>query len=219
MSNPRSTGPACGNNPNHPLSEGDRQAIAEFRAYLEGKAALRARIARALYQHDQGTGLSGPGATPREHHYREADAVLAVLPAPADRAAVLRWAADDLADAFGDPTAKHIGALGASHLRRLAREIEAEQANADQSETPMEKRLRFSERRNDELRAECRRRGKAKAEQAETIQRLEKQLDEVRTQLGAEILRAGQAEAELRRLAGETPAATDEARGVQEAAE
>jgi hypothetical protein len=40
--------------------------------------------------------------------------------------AVLREAADDLATAFSDPTAKHIGALGASHLRRRAREIDAE---------------------------------------------------------------------------------------------
>ncbi|MGW2861889.1 hypothetical protein [Streptomyces sp. NPDC001205] len=42
-----------------------------------------------------------------------------------DRAAVLREAADDLATAFGDPMAKHIGLLGAAHLRRRAREVEA----------------------------------------------------------------------------------------------
>lgn len=79
-----------------------------------------------------------------------ADRVLAVLPAPADRdwwktqahavqaraevehltadrAAVLREAADDLAAAFGDPMAKHIGAIAAGWLRRRAREVEGEQ--------------------------------------------------------------------------------------------
>jgi hypothetical protein len=50
-----------------------------------------------------------------------------VLPAPVDRAAVLREAADDLVTAFGDPMVKHIGVLGASHLRRRAREVEAAQ--------------------------------------------------------------------------------------------
>lgn len=64
-------------------------------------------------------------------------------------------------------------------------------------ETPLEKRLRYGERRNDELRTECKRRGKTVLEQSEKILALEKQLDEVRGQLGAEILRAGQAEAAL----------------------
>jgi hypothetical protein len=44
-----------------------------------------------------------------------------------DRAAVLRAAADDIAVAFGDPTAKHIGAIASSWLRRRARETEAGQ--------------------------------------------------------------------------------------------
>ncbi|MGW2384446.1 hypothetical protein [Streptomyces sp. NPDC001658] len=79
---------------------------------------------------------------------------------------------------------------------------EAPQPEAE-PETPLEKRLRFSERRNDELRTECLRRGKTVAERGEKIRELEKQLDEVRSQLGAEILRAGQAEAELRRMADE----------------
>ncbi|NUS86341.1 MAG: hypothetical protein HOY75_27370 [Streptomyces sp.] len=139
---------------------------------------------------------------------RAADAVLAVLPDPTDWAAVLREAADDLATAFGDPMAKHIGALGASHLRRRAREIEAGQAAEEQPETPLEKRLRYSERRNDELRAECKRRGKRVLEQSEKIIALEREVDEVRRQLGAEILRAGQAEDELRRLAAEAPTTT-----------
>jgi hypothetical protein len=46
-------------------------------------------------------------------------------------------------------------------------------------------------------------------EQSEKIRALEKQIDEVHTQLGAEILRAGQAEAELRRVAAETRNTTE----------
>ncbi|QTU45616.1 DUF1674 domain-containing protein [Streptomyces scabiei] len=140
------------------------------------------------------------------------------VPPPAtqavDRVAVLREAADDLATAFGDPMAKHIGALGAAHLRRRAREIEAGQAGEEQPETPLEKRLRYSERRNDELRTECKRRGKRVLEQSEKIRALEREVDEVRRQLGAEILRAGQAEDELRRVAAEAqPAKAEEQRG------
>jgi len=47
-----------------------------------------------------------------------------VLPEPADRAAVLREAADEIANAFGDPMAKHVGIIAASWLRRRARDIE-----------------------------------------------------------------------------------------------
>ena len=65
----------------------------------------------------------------------------------------------------------------------------------------VEKKLRHSEKRSEELRVESRRRGKVKLEYAEQIRQLERKLDEVRTQLGAEILRAGQAETELRRMA------------------
>lgn len=35
----KQNGPACGNNPNYPLSDGDRAAVAEFRAYLAARAA------------------------------------------------------------------------------------------------------------------------------------------------------------------------------------
>lgn len=154
---------------------------------------LRDRIAEAV-QH-------GPTwMLPRSLAEEVADAVLAVLPPPADRVAVLREAAEDLATAFGDPMVKHIGAIAASHLRRRARELEGREAVEEQPETPLEKRFRYSERRNDELRAECKRRGKTVLEYAEKIERLEKQLDEVRAQLGAEILRAGQAEAALERI-------------------
>ncbi|MFJ3084673.1 hypothetical protein ACIPJG_33655 [Streptomyces halstedii] len=43
---------------------------------------LRAAVARALVRYDWNAGLSGRD-TPSKHHYGEADAVLAVLPAPA----------------------------------------------------------------------------------------------------------------------------------------
>lgn len=35
------TGPACGNNPYYRLSDGDRQAVDSFRAYLTARAALQ----------------------------------------------------------------------------------------------------------------------------------------------------------------------------------
>jgi len=63
--------------------------------------------------------------------------------------------------------------------------------------------LDHRERRNDELRAECKRRGKNVLEYAEKAGALERDLDHTREQLGAEILRSGQAEAELRRMADE----------------
>ncbi|MFJ3984371.1 hypothetical protein [Streptomyces fungicidicus] len=64
--------------------------------------------------------LEPRGAAEVIDHWRQA-----ALKARADRAAVLREAADELATAFGDPKAKHIGILAASWLRRRAREIEA----------------------------------------------------------------------------------------------
>ncbi|MEU9597231.1 hypothetical protein AB0E06_10505 [Streptomyces sp. NPDC048109] len=96
------TGPACGNNPNHKLTDGDRQAVADFKAYLAARAALRDRIAAALYERER------PPREPvwadarpadREVFEAMADAVLpAVLPAPVDRIAVLREAAAAITD-------------------------------------------------------------------------------------------------------------------------
>jgi hypothetical protein len=34
-------GPRCGNNPNARLTDGDRQAVAEFQAFLDERAAAR----------------------------------------------------------------------------------------------------------------------------------------------------------------------------------
>ncbi|MGW5509927.1 hypothetical protein ACWEV9_19450 [Streptomyces albogriseolus] len=42
----RPTGPACGNNPNHPISDGDRQAVEDFKAYLEQRGDGRGDIVR-----------------------------------------------------------------------------------------------------------------------------------------------------------------------------
>jgi hypothetical protein len=69
-----------------------------------------------------------------------------------------------------------------------------------------EGKLAALQRRRDEVGAECKRRGKRVMNQAEQIRTLERQLDEVRRQLGSEILRTGHAEAELRRMAAESAA-------------
>ncbi|MFJ8049850.1 hypothetical protein [Streptomyces luteogriseus] len=91
----RPTGPACGNNPNYRMSDGDRQAVADFKAYLAGRAALRDRIAEALYAHDHPSHAVPLNETGMEPAYREsADAVLAVLPPPVPRADVYRELAD-----------------------------------------------------------------------------------------------------------------------------
>ncbi|MFE4867671.1 hypothetical protein [Streptomyces sp. NPDC056682] len=91
---------------------------------MTDQPTLRNRIRQILAEAD---GFSYDCLEPHDYQ-RHADAILAlpgVLSAPVDRAAVLREAADDLATAFGDPMAKHIGLLGAAHLRRRAREVEA----------------------------------------------------------------------------------------------
>ena len=192
-----------------PVSSPPPDQTADRDRYAEVTAAARAEANRLALSEALGLGTGAPWAA-----IRERVAVLAVLPPPVDRSTGLREAAEDLATAFGDPMAKHIGILGASYLRRRARETETAQTAEAQAEaepeTPLEKRLRYSERRNDELREECLRRGRKLLGQSEKIIALEQQLDEVRAQLSAEILRAGQAEGELRRLA-------DEAREEQEA--
>jgi hypothetical protein len=95
MSKP--TGPACGNNPNYRMSDGDRQAVADFRAYLTDRAALRDRIASALTAEHYRRAEARIVASPEEHCAAMAAAVLPVLPPTADQAAVLRWAADQYA--------------------------------------------------------------------------------------------------------------------------
>ncbi|MFF6866704.1 hypothetical protein [Streptomyces ardesiacus] len=81
----------------------------------------------------------------------------------------------------------------------------------------VQKKLDHTQKMRDEVGVECKRRGKRVLEQSERVIALERQVDEVQRQLGAEILRAGQAEAELRRVADETAATATQAVPVQHA--
>lgn len=168
--------------------------------------ALRERIAETLALRHNGPASDGRGwfrdEEQRQGFLADADAVLAVLPAPADRAAGgeaplspdyehpecgFHWHGRDGMDIpmrDGQPVCPRC------ELRRV------------------EKLLDHRERRCEELRAESKRRGKVKLEYAEKVRLLERQIDEMRRQLGAEILRAGQAEAELLRPADEEQPAT-----------
>ncbi|MDX3398410.1 hypothetical protein [Streptomyces sp. ME01-18h] len=87
------TGPACGNNPNYRMSDGDRQAVDSFRAYLTARGALQ-RIRTVLETE------AVVGRTALEYRGLIAAALMADAP-PADQpaepsAAVLqalrRWA-------------------------------------------------------------------------------------------------------------------------------
>jgi hypothetical protein len=126
------TGPACGNNPNYRMSDGDRRVVDSFRAYLTARGALRDRIAAALYDHSHpGWAISFPDLDQeqRDTYLARADAVLAVLPAPVDRAAVLRDAADEIAGIDFHPNARarslDIAAGLARRLRCMADETAA----------------------------------------------------------------------------------------------
>ncbi|QQZ56883.1 hypothetical protein IFE09_27170 [Streptomyces microflavus] len=81
-------------------------------------------------------------------------------------------------------------------------------ATGEDDRAATEKKLAALQRRRDEVGAECRRRGRRVLEQSEQILTLERTLDEVRRQLGQEILRAGEAEAAL---AAAPPAPADRA--------
>lgn len=167
------------------------------------RAALREQVAEALLDHLSRTADIRPGrnsdlafmpeVTDGER-MRITDAVLAVLPPDGQAAEVepplspdyehpacgFHWHGKDGMDIpvrDGEPVCPRC---------ELAR---------------VEKLLAHREKRCEELRAESKRRGKVKLEYAEKIRAQEREIDEVRRQLGAEILRAGQAETELRRLA------------------
>lgn len=162
-------------------------AVVSAAAPSVDRAALRDRIAEALYEACM-TEVDAVGPL--------ADAVLSVLPAPAEPplspyyehpACGFHWHGSDGMDIpvrDGQPVCPR-----------------CELAKA-------EKKLAALQRRRDEIGAECKRRGKRVLEQSEQILALERQVDEVHRQLGAEILRAGLAEVELRRLAAEAPATT-----------
>ncbi|MGX1116365.1 hypothetical protein RKD37_001728 [Streptomyces ambofaciens] len=117
------TGPACGNNPHYRMSDGDRQAVDSFRAYLTARAALRDRIAKVLWPLTDWDG-------DELNAERAADAVLAVLPGAVDRAAVLREAAGVaerlMDDRYGPDCSYAIGGPDvARELRRVADETAA----------------------------------------------------------------------------------------------
>ncbi|CAL9502403.1 hypothetical protein [Streptomyces sp. enrichment culture] len=135
------TRPRCGNDPRAELTDGDHQAVAGFKAYLADRAALRDHIAEALMRwaergnSPQYAAMRQP-ETVRANAYSRADAVLAVLPPPADRAAVLREAADHLArqaDELWAPgtTAHTVMHADATELRRMADETPATPADVE----------------------------------------------------------------------------------------
>lgn len=87
--------------------EPDVAGLSAFESDLAGQSApkadskpattdLREQVARAIHRYDNHHALSG-NDIPSRHHYGEADAVLAVLPPPADRA---HW--DTLARSTGE---------------------------------------------------------------------------------------------------------------------
>ncbi|MFJ8146594.1 hypothetical protein ACIQ6R_16205 [Streptomyces sp. NPDC096048] len=90
---------------------------------------LRDRIAATLYAHSHpGWAISFPDLDQeqRDTYLARAEAVLAVLPAPADQAAILREAADEIAGIDFHPNARarslDIAAGLARRLRRMADE-------------------------------------------------------------------------------------------------
>jgi hypothetical protein len=120
--------PRCGNDPRAQLTDGDRQAVEGFKAYLAERAALRDRIAEALEQADY---------RPDMRRGDLADAIMPVLPAPTDRASVLRGAASHLArqaDELWAPgtTAHTVMHADATELRRLADEAQPAQPQVDE---------------------------------------------------------------------------------------
>ncbi|MER7971039.1 hypothetical protein ABTX35_18930 [Streptomyces sp. NPDC096080] len=178
---------------------------------VEDRAALRDRIAEALLDHLSRTADIRPGQAGAlafmpevtdEERMRLADAVLAVLPGPA----ATRTAALEEADESPlSPDYSH-EACGFHWHGRDGMDIPVRDGQPVCPRCELaaaERKSAALQRRRDEVGAECKRRGKRVLEQSEKICALEKAIDEVRRQLGAEILRAGQAEAELRRLAAE----------------
>lgn len=99
-------------------------------------AELRERIRHAVAREFRGADYSADGLDPEEFG-SFADAVLAVLPAPADRAAVLREAADVLetlpadATSFDEAEHKYKGGAAAETLRRMADEARQAECACD----------------------------------------------------------------------------------------
>lgn len=124
------TGPACGNNPHHKLTDGDRRAVEDFKAYLADRAALRDRIAEATWAQYSDAEPSRTGLIMANPH-AVADAVLAVLPATVDRAAALREVADWFEGNY--PTTQMDGRQVAILLRDRAEADDALRRVADET--------------------------------------------------------------------------------------
>ncbi len=98
------------------------------------RAALRDRIAAAIVESDGVPSYEFAAKLHRAAALREADAVLAVLPAPVDRVAVLLWAADQISAHEWDEGCDGVGCCAdtpeaaAKLLRRLAAEATPEPA-------------------------------------------------------------------------------------------
>jgi hypothetical protein len=131
----RPTGPACGNNPNYRMSDGDRQAVENFKAYLAERAALRDLITNALatadgWQFPDGSDLYDLPDRELARYRDGADAVLAVLPPPADRAAILRELADQQEQTAATDVIRRRRSIAtarrlvAAELRRMADEAQ-----------------------------------------------------------------------------------------------
>jgi hypothetical protein len=167
------------------------------------RATLRVQIAEALYTHNHpgwATRYNDLDQDERDTYLARADAVLAVLPEQTDDERPL------------SPDYEH-PECGFHWHGRDGMDIPMRdgQPVCPRCElAKVEKKLAYTQRTRDEVGEECKRRGRIKLEQAERIIRLERELDGVRDQLGKEMLRADDAEAELRRLAAEQPPAPRE---------
>ncbi|MEU9640908.1 hypothetical protein [Streptomyces sp. NPDC048188] len=147
------TGPACGNNPHHQLSEGDRQAVENFNAYLADRATRRKQYGDVIRRWGLLDEVNDPKAT---EDFVVTD-LLSLVDAEqaaevtrlrgelakalertavqrcADRAAVLREAADtvgndDTCDCGGCDSC--VPNARAAELRRMADEAQPAQAPA-----------------------------------------------------------------------------------------
>ncbi|MFB8772132.1 hypothetical protein [Streptomyces broussonetiae] len=256
----RKTGPACGNNPNYRLTDGDRKAVEDFQAYLGALATIRDRIAEALirwaYRGQDPDPETGILPTVRANAHSRADAVMAVLrgltlreleqlyrphttpsrpeprSTPAERAALERVRDVLDTEAVAGRSAIEYRGLILSALMADEPPLSPYYSHEvcgfhwhgrDGMDIPMrdgqpvcprcelakaETKLAALQRRRDEVGVECKRRGKRVLEQSEQIRALKREIDGIQRQLGAEILRANQAEAEaerLRRMADKQP--------------
>lgn len=115
------TGPACGTNPNYRMSDGDRRAVEDFKACLTARAALRDRIAAAVYERNN-PGRPWADAHPDDRlaYGFDADAVLAVLPPSADQAA----STIDADAALRETEGEHALAEYGRELARLIRQTD-----------------------------------------------------------------------------------------------